>query len=124
VVLVGILVSVFSITFPVLKLFASLVYFYDFRGKGNHAVVKFFALKSGKWSMADVWVVAIFMACIGFDGIITSQLSQLGQVSSHVDVLTTGGSQLLAGFYLFLSFCIASLVFSTALEKSTHTELT
>jgi hypothetical protein len=35
-------------------------------------IVQFFALKSGKWSMADVLVVALFMTCIGFDGVIST----------------------------------------------------
>jgi uncharacterized paraquat-inducible protein A len=30
--------------------------------------------KTGKWSMADVIVVAIFMAYIGFSGIVGEQL--------------------------------------------------
>jgi hypothetical protein len=66
--------------------------------------------------------MAIFMAFIGFDGIISSQLSQLRELGRNIDVLSTeGGSQLLNGFYLFLGFCIASLVFSVVLEKLANT---
>ena len=117
---VGILITLFSIIFPTLKLISSLIYFYNIGDKGNNPIVRFFALKSGKWSMADVMVVAIFMAFIGFDGIIGSQLSQLGDMGRHIDVLSTeSGTHLLSGFYLFLGFCMASLVFSAALERST-----
>ena len=45
-------------------------------------MVRFFVLKSGKWSMADVMVVAIFMAYIGFNGIITSQFGQFSSARS------------------------------------------
>lgn len=118
VVLVGMLVALFSIAFPVAKITASLIYYQNVRGLRYNRVVQFFALKSGKWSMADVLVVALFMAYIGFSGIISSQLSHLQQASRYVDVLTTDGTSLQAGFFLFLGFCIASLLLSGVLEKS------
>ncbi len=55
--------------------------------------------------MADVFVVTIFMAFIGFNGIITEQTKQLENVSDRLDVLTTNQSSLMHGFYLFLIFC-------------------
>jgi hypothetical protein len=116
-ILVGMLLFIFSITFPLLKLISSLIYFYDIRGYRNKGFVKFFALKSGKWSMADVMVLAIFMAYVGFDGIITSQLSRITEVSRQINIFTTGGSQLQTGFYLFLGFCIDSLILSSVLEN-------
>ena len=75
--LVGILLITFSIVFPLLKIISSLGYYFNFRKLRENAVIRFFVLKSGKWSMADVMVVAIFMAYIGFNGIITSQLGHL-----------------------------------------------
>ncbi len=83
----------------------------------SNRVLKFFALKSGKWSMADVMVVAIFMAYIGFSRMIDTQLAQIGQGNPNVDVLATDGTSFLIGFFLFFAFCIASLVFSTVIEK-------
>src|SRR3989337_1079843 len=63
---VGILILVFSIIFPIGKLLATKVYLLGNEKCRANKVVQFFAFKSGKWSMADVKVVAIFMAYIGF----------------------------------------------------------
>ena len=116
-VVVGILISAFSVAFPLAKGFASLLFFYNIRGMRKNGVIRFFALRSGKWSMADVMVVALFMAYIGLSGIITSRLSELERSSRYVEILTNNGTDLQAGFYLFLGFCIAGLVFSSALEN-------
>lgn len=62
-------------------------------------------------------VVALFMAYIGFSGLISSQLSHLNQASQYVDVLTTDGTRLQVGFFLFLGFCLASLLVSGVLDK-------
>ena len=69
--------------------------------------------------MADVMVVAIFMAYVGFDGIIGSQLDELTQSAKPVEVFTTNGTQLLEGFYLFLLFCISSLILSEIVTRKT-----
>jgi len=119
-VLVGVLLMTFSVIFPSLKLLASIVYIYNPGALRNRTVVQFFALKSGKWSMADVMVIAIFMAYIGFNGMISSQLDLIarGAASAGVDVLTTNGTDLQPGFFMFLAFCLFSLAVSTALESA------
>ena len=115
---VGLMVLTFSVIFPIAKLAASALYCYRVRGLQESAFVKFFALKSGKWSMADVLVVALFMAYIGFDGVISTQLNQLRKAAAGMDVLTTNNTTLQAGFFLFLGFCIAGLLLGQALESS------
>lgn len=69
--------------------------------------------------MADVIVVAIFMAYVGFNGIIGSQLDQLTLSAKPVEIFTTNGTQLLNGFYLFLLFCVSSLILSETLTRKT-----
>jgi hypothetical protein len=115
---VGLMVLAFSVIFPVAKLAASALYCYRIRGLQENAFVKFFALKSGKWSMADVLVVALFMAYIGFDGVISAQLDQLREAAAGMDVLTTNNTTLEAGFFLFLGFCVAGLLLGQVLERS------
>jgi len=117
VILVGLLIAIFSIVFPIAKIIASGLYYQNWRGLRHNGWVQFFALRSGKWSMADVLVVALFMAYIGFSGIISSQLSHLESASQYVDVLTTDGTSLQAGFFLFLGFCLSSLLLSSRLER-------
>jgi hypothetical protein len=114
---VGVLIFCFSIVFPVLKLASSYVYSLNLGKVNENPVIRFFVIKSGKWSMADVMVVAIFMAYIGFDGIVGSQLDSLSESTEAVDIFTTNGTQLLGGFYLFLGFVVSSLVLSEILTR-------
>jgi len=116
-VFVGFLIFLCSIIFPSLKLISSLLYSYDLEKMRRNKLIRFFVFKSGKWSMADVMVVAIFMAYVGFDGIIGSQLDQLREASKPVEIFTTNGTRLLGGFYLFLCFCLSSLGLSELIQK-------
>lgn len=116
---VGCLVFLFSIVFPACKLISSLLYSYDVGTLKENKLIRFFVIKSGKWSMADVMVVALFMAFIGFDGIIGNQLDILTESAKPVEIFSTNGTQLLGGFYLFLMFCISSLALSEILIRKT-----
>ncbi len=119
---VGMLVILFAVLFPLAKLACTVLYSSGHPGLHQSALVRFFALESGKWSMADVFVVAIFMAFIGFDGIIEQQMRQLSDSAEMQGTLiTTNGTQLLAGFYLFLGFCLASLWVSRELGEPQET---
>lgn len=117
VVAVGILVLVFSVIFPLSKLISSVLFIYSDKLRKN-PVVKFLIFKTAKWSMADVMVVAIFMAYIGFSGIISEQLKDLEKMVIQVDMLTTNGSSLQIGFFLFTGFAFLSLLVSHKLQYS------
>jgi hypothetical protein len=117
-VLVGIGIGLFSVVFPVLKLLATLAYRYG-RDLRDSAPVRFFALESGKWSMADVFVIAMFLAFLGFDGLTGSQLAALLTDSPFVDLETQNGTQLRAGFHLFAAFCLTGLIVSGMVKRST-----
>jgi len=114
---VGILMISFSIVFPLLKMISSLIYQYDFRKARENRWVRFFVLQSGKWSMADVLVLAIFMAYIGFNGIISSQFGNLKSEDREITVLTTNGTSLQPGFYLFLTYTLLALYLSGFLAR-------
>lgn len=114
---VGVLMITFSIFFPLLKLVSSAGYYFNYRQARENPVVRFFVLKSGKWSMADVLVVAIFMAYIGFNGIITSQFGQLSSLSQELVILTTNGTSLQPGYYLFLAYTLLALFLSGFLDR-------
>lgn len=109
---VGVLLVTFSIIFPLLKILSSLGYYYNYHNARDKPVIKFFVLKSGKWSMADVMVVAIFMAYIGVNGIITNQFSQLSSTGQELAILTTNGTSLQPGYYLFLTYTLLALFLS------------
>jgi len=108
---VGILIFTFSIIFPSLKLLCSYLYSLNIEKIMQNKVIRFFVIKSGKWSMADVMVVAIFMAYIGFNGIVGSQMDNLSRSSEPIEILTTNGTHLTGGFYLFLSSNRLSMLF-------------
>ncbi len=114
---VGVLLITFSIFFPLLKIVSSLGYYYNYHNARGNPVIKFFVLKSGKWSMADVMVVAIFMAYIGFNGIITSQFDQLISASEELEIVTTNGTALQPGYYLFVTYTLLALFFSGFLTR-------
>lgn len=67
--------------------------------------------------MADVMVVAIFMAYIGFNGIITSQFGKLKSASQELVILTTNATSLQPGFYLFLTYTVLALFLSGFLSR-------
>jgi hypothetical protein len=114
---VGILLVTFSVVFPAFKLLSSLAYYYDYCQARRYWLIGFFVLRAGKWSMADVLVVALFMAYVGFNGIIDAQLARLGAPGTPVNVLTTNGTSLRPGFYLFLTYTLLALVLARFLKN-------
>ena len=68
--------------------------------------------------MADVMVVAIFMAYIGFNGIITNQIDKLSAAAGQEQgILTTNGTSLEPGYYLFFAFTLLGLFLSGFLTR-------
>jgi hypothetical protein len=115
---VGFLVLLFSVLFPFTKSICSLIMIWS---KGNHPkFIDIIVFKTGKWSMADVMVVAIFMAYIGFSGLIGEQLSQLETITRSLDILTTNNSSLELGFYMFTAFVLMSLLISQNLSSKSQ----
>lgn len=115
--LVGILVLTFSVVFPLAKLISTVLFLWSERIRTSK-FFHFILFRTGKWSMADVMVIAIFMAYIGFTGIVTEQLLQIEKLSSVGDILTTNNSNLQIGFFAFASFAILSLLVSHKLQYS------
>lgn len=118
-ILVALLVFLFSVLFPLSKLVATVIYTVKKESRTIRSV-QFLVFKTGKWSMADVMVVAIFMAYIGFAGIVSEQLSQLENISNTIDILTTNESKLNEGFFLFTGFVILSLFISQRLASENN----
>lgn len=116
-IIVGVLIFSFSIIFPTLKLISSLGYQLGNDRIKSNTWIRWFVFHSGKWSMADVIVVAIFMAYIGMNSIVRTQMDNLSMGPGPVEINTSNGTQLLSGFYLFLSYCLFGLLFS---EKLLH----
>lgn len=118
-VFVGLLILLFSVVFPISKLLATEIYLLGKEKWKSNAVIQFFAFKSGKWSMADVMVVAIFMAYVGFNGILTNQLEILNVKNPTFTSIATNNTSLQPGFILFIAFVLYGLVLSEILKKIT-----
>ncbi|HVS96091.1 MAG TPA: paraquat-inducible protein A [Puia sp.] len=119
-ILVGALILCFSIFFPITKLLSTGVYLLGKRTWSKSKFVYFFAFKSGKWSMADVMVVAILMAYIGFNGIIENSLSSLDYRSSSFSSITSSNTSLQPGYIIFVAFVLFGLVLSQILQWITR----
>ena len=107
----------FSIVMPITKLLATEIYFVGNQRIKSSRVVNWFAFKSGKWSMADVTVVAIFMAYIGFKGILDNQLQNLNIKTETLTSIATNLTSLQPGFIVFLGFVLYGLALSEILKR-------
>ena len=117
--IVGVLMLMFSVVFPTIKIFT--LTFCLFRPSLlRNRLAKFFAFESSKWSMADVMALAIFMAFVAFNGLIANTMNGLRQTGADL-VIPTESSKILPGYFLFIGFCLASLFLSKKLEKGIRT---
>ena len=114
-ILVGLLILCFSILFPVSKLICTGLYVIGKKDWTRNRLVTYFAFYSGKWSMADVMVVAIFMAYIGFNGILNNQMADLNFRTSAFTSIATNHTSLQPGYAVFVAFVLFSLVLSQIL---------
>jgi hypothetical protein len=114
---VGVLVILFSIVFPTLKMLALVAGLFRPALLRTNRFVKVLAFELSKWSMADVMVLAIFMSFVAFNGVIEGAFEGLRNVPDIQQVLIpTNASKILPGYYLFIGFCISSIILSRKLQ--------
>jgi hypothetical protein len=115
--LVAVLVILFSVVFPALKMLALGACLFRPELLRTSRFVKLLAFELSKWSMADVMVLAIFMSFVAFNGVIGSAWDGLRDVPNIQQVrIPTDSSRILPGFYLFIGFCVSSIFLSKKLE--------
>lgn len=93
---VGICITLFSVLFPLAKILATLGIVLRPERMAQKKL-HYFVKKLGKWSMADVFVVAVFLAYLAFSNM------QMGISTS---------SRVMVGLYFFLGYCLFSLLSS------------
>lgn len=120
---VGFLILAFSVLLPIAKLISTQLFTLGNRSWRKNALLNWLAFKSGKWSMADVIVVAIFMAYVGFNGIMENQLKDLNYKTDTVHSVSTNLTSLEPGFYLFLGYVLYGLVLAVILKNVSQTSL-
>ena len=102
-IVVALVILIFSVLVPVVKVFSLLFISIFMQNKFAHNMVKFFKM-IGKWSMVDVFVVAVFLVYL---------TANKGDVSrAEVEV----------GLYFFLAYVIISMLVSLSADKMLHQE--
>lgn len=116
--LVVALLFLFSVCIPVIKTL-SVVWAFVRRGTQAERKVLGFISAIGKWSMADVFVVAIFLVALSTNQAETLEQYQLTLFNFQLPVQVSSQtlSSLGAGFYYFAGYCVLS-IFGTQLSLS------
>ena len=117
--IVAALIFMFSIVFPFFKLITSTIFLYVKRIQ-HSKLFQTIIFHLGKWSMADVFVVAMFMAYIGFYGLVTSQLGEISRNPTGYAVETLNYSKLSTGALFFTSYCILSIITSIWINRKAN----
>jgi hypothetical protein len=118
-VMVGVLIMIFSILFPIMKLSSTGIHLLSRKKIAENRFIKYFAFQSGKWSMADVIVIAILMTYIGLNGLLESQLATFNIKSDTLTIITTNNTALQPGYIIFICFVLYGLILSTILKSIT-----
>jgi len=100
--LVAFLIALFSIVIPAIKL-VLLLYSSLVEKSGAPPWIDSFQKAIGKWSMADVFVIAIMVAYLA------------AVASKDMDELFTLEAEFSTGFYYFLGYCLLSIFASQLL---------
>ncbi len=101
--LVAILIVTFSVVIPVLKLLLQLLALLLSGALGHRLLHLNGAL--GKWSMADVFVMAMLIAFLA------------GRSSEHMGELLVMDAQLERGFWFFLAYCLFAVAAGAVLQR-------
>lgn len=109
--LVAFLILFFSVFIPILKtLMVSIAYLKKTTQIEKHLVN--FVNAIGKWSMADVFVVAVFLAVLSTNQAETQSAQQIALFGFKIDFIV--GSETVSnignGFYFFTAYCLLSLL--------------
>lgn len=114
--IVGLLILLFSIVLPFLKMLFTLLFLF-IKNVRQAKLVRVLIFYMGKWSMADVFVVAIFMSYIGFYGLINSMLGDFSNQSYSSMADTVNYSRLSSGIVFFTAYCILSILMSSIINR-------
>lgn len=106
--LVAVLVAMFSVVIPVCKSLMQFVVLLLPSARISPPLCRFSGAMS-KWSMADVFVLALIIAFLG------------GNADGHFGQLVIMNATLHEGFWLFLAYCLASITISMCLKPTKNT---
>ncbi|MFD2147048.1 paraquat-inducible protein A [Mucilaginibacter antarcticus] len=121
-VVVGVLIMLFVLILPLLRLIAKGIYVLSTKKIARHPVVRYLTFELEKWDMADVMVVGMVMTFIGLNGIIKSQLSMLNINSGGLKLITANGTSMQPGYFLFVAYVVFSILLSYILKKTSPSD--
>ena len=122
-ILVALLIFVVSVVIPLVKTsLVSFVYFTQ-NAKLQNKLANF-VTTIGKWSMADVFVVAVFLAVLSTNHTDTAQEHELTFFGMQIgfQISTQTLSNVGQGFYFFVAYCVLSLLGSQLLLSAIKNE--
>lgn len=109
--LVAFLILFFSVLIPVLKTIMVLIAYLKKTTNMEKRLITF-VNAVGKWSMADVFVVAIFLAVLSTNQAETQSAQQIALFGFKIDFIV--GSETISnignGFYFFTGYCLLSIL--------------
>jgi len=117
-IIVAILILLFSVCIPILKTSLITIAFYLKNTVQAKKLINFVNV-IGKWSMADVFVIAIFLAVMSTNHAETASQHKLNMFGFKLDILMSSEtlSNIGMGFYYFTAYCILSMI-GTQLSQS------
>ncbi|WP_286263255.1 paraquat-inducible protein A [Thalassotalea atypica] len=109
--LVAGLIFVFSIAIPLIKALLVIWSYFTKNSRIERAIVNFVS-NIGKWSMADVFVVAIFLAILSTNHAETETHQTLAIFGFKLEMIISSEtlSAVGNGFYFFTAYCLVSLL--------------
>jgi len=109
--LVAVLIFAFSVCIPLLKTLLLCFAYFTQSLQIEKKLINFVAA-IGKWSMADVFVIAIFLAIMSTNHADTSTTEQFSVFGFKIalDISTQTLSAAGEGFYYFTAYCLLSLI--------------
>ncbi|MFT5839841.1 MAG: paraquat-inducible protein A [Flavobacteriales bacterium] len=109
--LVAALIFAFSVCIPLFKTILLCFIYFTKSLQVEKRLINFVAV-IGKWSMADVFVIAIFLAIMSTNHADTNKSEQLSVFGFKIalEVSTQTLSSVGEGFYYFTAYCVLSLI--------------
>jgi hypothetical protein len=117
-IIVGSMIAVFCIFFPIVILIASSMAVISPGKWANNRYVDALAFHSSKWNMADVLMVAILMTFIGFNGIVDSTLATLNFSDGSVTSVTKNNTAIEPGYIVYIAFVVLSTLLVAVLKRT------
>ncbi|MEO6670299.1 MAG: paraquat-inducible protein A [Ferruginibacter sp.] len=123
-IIVGLMIAIFCIGFPIIILLASGMAVINPEKWGQNKYVDYLGFHATKWNMADVLTVAILMTFIGFNGIIDNTLSTLDYAEESITSVTSNKTAIEPGYFFYLAFVVISTVLVAVLKRTRKIEMT